>query len=410
MSFDTLTELSRQFVGQLTRQKRRQLPVPLSGHRHLLTGSRGTGKSTWTAQYLVEKFPDYKKSTECLYLPADHFQLAGRSLYEVAEVFVRRGGRLLCLDEVHRAENWSQDLKSLADTFPNLEILATGSSLLHLQKGSHDLSRRFLVHTLEGLSLREYLELKYEKVLPPLTLSELLKKHEAISQDITNELASLGKPILALFEEYLRAGYYPYAFELENTQAYTQTLQQSMQASLEGDLPAIYPNMSGASIKRIRRLLAAIAGNVPFTPDFSRMRRRLQIADDRTLKDYLSLLEDARLIRILRRQGTPMGSMDKPDRIYLGDPNLAYALSDPRLPERGAIRETFFLSNLPTQSDARGAPRGDFLINDTYTVEVGGRHKDADQIRDLPDAYLAIDDIEHGSSQRIPLWLFGFLR
>lgn len=410
MNIDSLFELSRQFIAQLTRRHRRQLSEPLSGRCHLLTGARGVGKSTWTAQYLIERYPDYAASTECLYLPADHFQLAGRSLYEVAETFVRRGGQLLCLDEVHRAENWSRDLKSLADTFPKLEILATGSSLLHLQKGSHDLSRRFLVHHMEGLSLREYLQLKYDCPLPTWTLQQLLQTHQSLAAGLMPKLAATGQPILALFEDYLHKGYYPYSLEIDALTAYTKTLQQSTQASLEGDLPAVHPTLSGASIKRIRRLLAAIAANVPFSPDFTKMRRRLQIADDRTLKDYLAHLEDARLIRILRRQGSPMGSMDKPDRIYLGDPNLAHALSEPNRPERGTLRETFLLANLPNANTARAAKSGDFLLDDTYTIEVGGRHKDSSQIQGLPHAYLAIDDIEQGSPQRIPLWMFGFLR
>ncbi len=407
---DTLFELSRQLVGQLLRHHRRQLDAPLSGRCHLLTGPRGVGKSTWTAQYLADKYPDYNHSTASLYLPADHFLLAGRSLYELTEVFVRRGGRLLCLDEVHRAEHWSRDLKSLADTFPQLEILATGSSLLHLQKGSHDLSRRFLVHTMEGLSFREYLQFKHDLSLPVRSLTDLLEHHETHTRTVTGQLAETEIPILKHFQDYLRRGYYAYGLEFEHEAAYIKTLQQSAQASLESDLPAVHPTITGASVKRIRRLLAAIAGNVPFTPDFAKMRRRLHIADDRTLKDYLAYLEDARLIRILRREGSPMGSMDKPDRIYLGDPNLASALCSPEQPDRGALRELFLLASLPPDLAVCAAPKGDFLLGGQYTVEVGGPRKDSQQIKNLEDAYLAIDDIEHGSARRIPLWLFGFLR
>lgn len=410
MPEDTLFELSRQLVRQLIRQHRRPLTEPLGGRRHLLTGARGVGKSTWSAQYLAEKHPDYATVTDCLYLPADHFLLAGRSLYELAEVFVRRGGRLLCLDEVHRAENWSRDLKSLADTYPDLEILATGSSLLHLQKGSHDLSRRFLVHTMEGLSFREYVQLKHGPELPVLKLSDLLDKHEAHAHAALKQLHPAGIPVLKLFQDYLRQGYYAYGLEFDQPDAYTRTLQQSAQASLESDLPAVHPTITGASIKRIRRLLSAIARNVPFSPDFTRMRRRLQIADDRTLKDYLAYLEDARLIRILRREGSPMGSMDKPDRIYLGDPNLAQALCAPEPPNPGALRETFLLASLPTNTPVCAAPQGDFLIDGKFTIEVGGPRKDSRQIENVPHAYLAIDDIEHGSGKRIPLWLFGLLR
>lgn len=407
---DTPFELSRQFMGQLTRQYRRKLEIPLSGRCHLLTGARGVGKSTWTAQYLIDRYPDYTSSTECLYLPADHFSIAGQSLYELAEIFVRRGGKLLCLDEVHRADHWARDLKSLTDTFPDLEILATGSSLLHLQKGSHDLSRRFLLHRMEGLSFREWLLLKHGIALPTLSIEALLEQYEAKAAAIVAALKEIGLPVLAAFQAYLQTGYYPYSLEIQDRQAYLRTLQQSALASLEGDLPAIHPNLSGASIKRIRRLLAAIASNVPFTPDLAKLRRRLQIADDRTLKDYLGYLEDAELITILHRQGTPLGSMDKPDRIYLGDPNLAYALADPAPPDSGALRETFFLRSLPRQTSVRAAPQGDFLLNKQTTIEVGGAKKDLRQISQIPRSFLALDDIEYASPRRIPLWLFGFLR
>lgn len=407
---DTLFELSRQLIRQLLREHRRHLPEPLSGRRHLLTGPRGVGKSTWTAQYLVERFPDYQNATECLYLPADHFLLAGRSLYELTEGFIRRGGRLLCIDEVHRADNWSGDLKSLADTFPELEILATGSSLLHLQKGSHDLSRRFLVHQMDGLSFREYLQMRHGLEIPKLPLSTLLNEHSAQAAALIEQIKPTGAPILKHFQDYLRKGFYAYAFEFDQASAYIKTLQQSAQASLESDLPAVHPTITGASVKRIRRLLATIAGNVPFSPDYAKMRRRLQIADDRTLKDYLAYLEDACLIRVLRRKGSPLGSMDKPDRIYLGDPNLAHALCSPERPDPGALRETFLLANLPRQTTVCAATRADFEIDGKYTIEVGGPKKDSKQIKDIPNAYLAIDDIEQGHAQRIPLWLFGLLR
>ncbi len=263
---------------------------------------------------------------------------------------------------------------------------------------------------MEGLSFREYLQFNYGLSLPAISLSDLLENHEMHAHDILKQVASTQTPILKHFQVYLRRGYYAYGLEFEEEAAFIKTLQQSAQASLESDLPAVHPNITGASIKRIRRLLAAIACNVPFTPDFAKMRRRLQIADDRTLKDYLTYLEDARLIRILRREGSPMGSMDKPDRIYLADPNLASALCAPEQAERGALRETFLLTCLPPETNVCAAVKGNFLIDGQYTLEVGGPKKDSQQIEGIADAYLAIDDIEHGAHNRIPLWLFGFLR
>ena len=407
---DPLFELSRQFIRQLDRPHRRPPEIPPQGRCHLLTGPRGTGKSTWTVQALIKDFPDYESSQRCLYLPSDHFILAGKPLYEVAEQFARRGGELLCLDEVHRAEAWARDLKSMADTFPSLRILATGSSLLHLQQGSHDLSRRFLLHRMIGLSFREYLLLRRGLATRILPLEAVLTEHETLAPEIQRAAEAAGLSLAAEFQDYLRQGYYPYSLEIREPSLFIRTLQQSALTSLEGDLPAVHPNLSGASVKRIHRLLAAIAMNIPFPPDLTKLRRLLHIADDRTLKDYLAYLEDAELIFILRREGTPFRAMDKPDRIYLGDPNLCHALAAPSSPPIGAIREIFLLRALPPDLPVCAATKGDFLLDGKITLEVGGPHKDAAQIRGLANAFLALDDLPVGSGQRVPLWLFGFLR
>ncbi len=407
---ETILELSRQFIRQLNRPHRRPLEIPSQGRCHLLTGPRGAGKSTLTVQSIIEDFPDYETSQRCLYLPADHFILAGKPLYEVAERFARRGGTLLCLDDVHRAESWARDLKSMADTFPSLRILATGSSLLHLQHGSHDLSRRFLLHRMGGLSFREYLLLRRGLDVKILPLESVLTDHETLAPAILREAEAAELSIPAEFQDYLRQGYYPYSLEIKEPQHFLRTLQQSALASLEGDLPSVHPNLSGASVKRIRRLLAAIAMNVPFTPDLTKLRKLLHIADDRTLKDYLAYLEDAELIYVLRRDGTPFRAMDKPDRIYLGNTNLCHALAAPGTPSAGALRELFLLRSLPPELPVCAAAKGDFLIDGTFTLEVGGPNKDDNQIRGANNAFLALDDLPVGSNRRIPLWLFGFLR
>ena len=410
MNLDPLFELSRQLLRQLHRPHRRQLELNASPKRLLMTGPRGVGKSTWIAQQVMAEFPDFEQSRKCLYLPVDHFRVSGLPLYEIAEAFALMGGELLCLDEIHRAENWSRDLKSIADTFPELRVLVSGSSLLRLQKGSHDISRRYLVAPMAGLSFREYLELRHQMSPQTLTLDEILHEHERHVPPLLHALKAKNLQVLECFSAYLESGVYPYSFEFEEAATFAQTLQQSVAVSIESDLPALHPNLTGASIQRIRRLLAAIAANVPFSPDLSKLRRLLHIADDRTLKDYLAYLEESGLVRILRRQGTPFRSMDKPDRLYLGDPNIAAALALPGKPDRGTQRETFLLSSLPGSMEVRAAVKADFLLDDRYTLEVGGRNKDATQIRDTPDAFLALDGLPSGSGRRVPLWLFGFLR
>lgn len=410
MELDPLFELSRQLLRQLDRPHRRQLELGNSSSRVLVTGPRGVGKSTWIAQQLMAGFPDFEQSHKCLYLPLDHFRVSGLALYEIAEEFSLQGGELLCVDEVHRAGNWSRDLKSIADTFPELRVLASGSSLLHLKKGSHDISRRYVLAGMAGLSFREYLLLRHRILMDRLPLKAVLEEHEHHVPAILASLKEKRLNVLECFLSYLERGVYPYSFEYEDSVMFVRTLQQSVAVAIESDLPALHPNLTGSSIQRVRRLLAAIAANVPFSPDLSKLRRLLHIADDRTLKDYLSYLEEAGLLNVLRRQGTPFRSMDKPDRIYLGDPNLAFALAHPTKPDPGSLRETFLLNSLPPSMEIRAADKADFLVDNRYTLEVGGRNKDASQIRNMTDAFLALDGLPAGSGQRVPLWLFGFLR
>jgi len=255
MNLDPLFELSRQLLRQLDRPQRRRLEIAASVKRLLVTGPRGVGKSTWIAQQVVAEFPDFEESRKCLYLPVDHFRVSGLPLYDIAEEFALMGGELLCLDEVHRSENWSRDLKSIADTFPELRVLVSGSSLLRLQKGSHDISRRYVVAPMAGLSFREYLQLRHQLSLQPLALEEILHEHERQVPPLLHALKAKNLHVLECFSAYLESGVYPYSFEFEGTATFAQTLQQSVAVSIESDLPAVHPNLTGASIQRIRFIL-----------------------------------------------------------------------------------------------------------------------------------------------------------
>lgn len=398
-------------IRRILRPYRRALPKGkgFRGRCNLVTGQRGVGKTTMVVQHLSERFPDYAISRKCLYLPADHFMVAGQSLYEIAETFANQGGKLLCVDEIHKADAWARDLKSILDTFGEVEVLVTGSSLLHLQRGSHDLSRRVLVHRVQGFSFREFLELRHGIPLPVFGLDEIVGSHETLAEEVIAPLSERGVFILEEFRRYLESGFYPYFTEFEDLASFQTTLQQSARASLEADLPALYPTLTGASVARIRRLLSAIAANVPFTPDLTNLRNLLHIADDRTLKEYLQYLEDAGLILILRRAGRAMRSMEKPDRIYLGDPNLAFALASPDKPDIGNVRETFFVRSVGSAHQVRAGQGVDFIVNGHSHFEVGGKSKSSRQLAGRKEFYLALDDLPSGSGHRIPLWLFGFL-
>ena len=408
---DPLFELSRQMIQRISRPYQRRLPMGAGfrGRCDLVTGQRGVGKTTLVVQFLIRKYPDHAVSRKCLYLPADHFVVSKQALYEVAEAFANQGGELLCVDEIHKADAWARDLKSILDTFGGLKLLVTGSSLLHLQRGSHDLSRRVVLHRIEGFSFREFIELRHGISLPVVALAKLVTSHEDLAAKIALPLRKCGVFILEEFRRFLESGFYPYFTEFEDLASFHSTLQQSVRATLESDLPALHPTLTGSTVARVRRLLSAIAANVPFTPDLTKLRQLLHIADDRTLKEYLRYLEDAGLILVLRRAGGAMRTMDKPDRIYLGDSNLAFALAAPEKADIGSVRETFFARSVGCAHDVRAGKGADFVVDGRLHFEVGGKSKGERQIAGLKNAFLALDDLPAGSGNRIPLWLFGFL-
>ena len=408
---DHLFELSRQFVTRLDRPFRRylmELPT-FAGRGTLLTGARGVGKSTCLVQHLVESHPDYASSRRCLYLPVDHFVVSQRPLYEIGEEFAQEGGELLCLDEVHKSPSWSRDLKSLLDTFPRLRVVVSGSSMLQLQRGTHDLSRRVTVHRLVGLSFREFLAIRHGVDFSPLELDALLEYHEREAAKIVRRLEECAVSVLREFRDYLAYGYYPFFLEYRDRAVFHAVLEQSLHAALESDLPALFPALTGHSVARLKKLLAAVAANVPFTPDLKKLRTLCEIGDDRTLKDYLRNLEDAGLVMMIPRAGGAIRSMGKPGRLYLGDPNQCHALAAARGVDLGTLRETFFCRMFSTGYSVETAEKGDFLVNGRYTFEIGGKGKGFAQVSGVKESWLALDDLPSGSGRRVPLWLFGFL-
>lgn len=301
------------------------------------------------------------------------------------------------------------ELKSIHDTFPNLKIVASGSSALAVAKGSHDLSRRAIVYRMFGMSFREFIGMKSSVYFERLPLATLLASHQQAADAIVGDLEKLGLKVLALFREYLEYGYYPYFQEYADKSLFYMTLEQNIRTTLESDLPAIHQTLNGSSIRKIEKLLSIIASLVPFTPDMKSLKNLLGIGDERTLKNYLKFLEDAGVILTISRSSKGLREMEKPEKIYLDNPNLYHALADIRDPNSGAIRETFFLNMLRVSHGVTVPARGDFLVEDSITFEVGGKNKDEGQIRAVENSWLALDGIETGSGKRVPLWLFGFL-
>jgi len=249
----------------------------------IIIGPRGIGKTTTVAQYIDAHY----KNSEALYVNLDDIENSSKyTMTQIAEEFVLNGGKLLCFDEIHKYENWSAELKNIYDRFDKLKIIATGSSALEINKGTHDLSRRAIVYNMVGMSFREFLELNHGYEFDTFSLEDILSNHIDIATKIKESIEQNTQKVIPLFKEYLKHGYYPYFLSMPNEVLFFQTLQQNINVSIESDLLNIYPRLNGNSVKKIKILLSVIIKSVPFEPKISTLKKATEIKDDRTLKDY----------------------------------------------------------------------------------------------------------------------------
>ena len=408
--YEKIVEISQQFLKvKYSSYKRYFIRRHKFTHRmSMILGQRGVGKTTTLVQLLLNKTKGDRFDPRILYVQADHFALGNTSLYEIAEQFQMHGGKWLAIDEIHKYPDWSKELKSIYDTFVDLKLFVSGSSALQIYKGSHDLIRRSTSYKMQGLSFREYLELMHGIELPACTLEEICKNHQKIPDAVMNEIDKKSLKVIPEFNKYLKVGYYPYYFEINDVDAYKITLEQNFHMTIESDLAAIYPHLAGSSEKKIKQLLMFMATAVPFTPNWQKILQILDIGDLRTLKSYFSHLKDACLINSISKASNKLSKLESPDKVYLDNTNQLYAISS-KDPDKGTLRKTYFLTMLSENHHVALPIDGDFLINDQYLFEVGGRNKNFNQVKSHPHAYLALDDMELGIDNKIPLWLFGFL-
>ncbi len=360
----------------------------------VITGARGTGKTTLMLQRMKESL----SLDESLYVSLDNLYFATHTLTDLAEAFVQRGGRYLFLDEIHKYPNWSVEVKNVYDHLPDLHLVLSGSSATELLRSQGDLSRRALFYHLQGLSFREFLAYTGRAALDVIALEDLLKNPLDAARTILEKV----KP-LAFFREYLVSGYYP--FFREDPEGYHQRLRQVLNAVLETDIPAVFP-IDYYSVWKVKKLLEVISEMVPFKPNVKKLSEQIGISRD-TLIRYLQYLAKADILLLLYSQNKGVSLLNKPEKIYLNNTNLAYALSSSL--QTGTARETFFANQLSPGHRLRFNKQGDFLVDDSYVFEVGGRKKGHRQISGLKNAFVVADDLELPVAGKIPLWLFGFL-
>lgn len=364
-----------------------------------VTGARGTGKTTMLLQHIKERYGNNPE--DVLFVSLDNIYFTTNNLYTLADEFYSLGGKELYLDEVHKYSNWAQEIKNIYDDFSKLKVVFTGSSMLQIFKANADLSRRVRHYQLFGLSFREFLifEGLLQKRQTPFLLEEILENHVSIAQKLIKEITPL-----SAFLKYLQYGYYPYY--QEDIAGYGERVLQTFNTVMESDLPTV-ENIDFYSINRIKKLFYILSEMVPFTPNISQLSQMVEVTRT-SLMNYLQLLEKSHSVLLLKQKATGIRQMVKPGKIYLQNTNFNYALSA-ETPEIGNLRETFFFNQLQQNHKVSYTEQTDFCIDGKYYFEIGGKNKTTRQIKNLDNAFLALDGLTTGFRNEIPLWLFGFL-
>lgn len=361
-----------------------------------IKGARGTGKTTLSLQWLKQQNLPVSKAA---YFSLDDLYFTNHSLKETVVKFHKQGGKVLVLDEVHKYKNWSTEIKNIYDVYSGLKIIFTGSSIIDISRQQGDLSRRAIVYDLPGMSFREFLLLKYNLKLQVLSLENIIK----YSPDIKKKFPSSFRP-LAHFSEYLQTGYYP--FMMEDQETVHQKINQLIRTIVEYDMAEL-KDFDIRNAKKVLQLIYVIAQQVPFKPNLITLAEKTTIHRN-SLNNYLYYLEQARLINLLQPAGNSIATLQKPEKIYLNNTNLLFALAEKQV-ETGNLRETFFLSQLLAIGKVALPKQGDFIVDNKYTFEVGGKNKSMKQIAGIKNAWIVKDDLEYPIGNDLPLWMFGFL-
>lgn len=357
-----------------------------------IVGARGIGKTTFLLQYLKEHpLPIEKK----LYFSADAIDV--ETLFEIAYEFHKIGGELLIIDEIHKYKDFEKELKKIYDML-RLQVIFSGSSALQLDHSKGDLSRRARLYHMKGLSFREFIEIKKGVELTSFSLEEIFENHSEIAHSLLREI----KPY-EFWVEYLKFGYYPFYFE--NPRSYQLRLKETINTVIEVDIPSIFP-IDYEKIINLKKLVRLVCESQPFQVNIKELSTKIGVKDYQTLYRYLEYLKRGKILNLIRSKSRGDTIFTKPQKLYLGNTNLHYAYCNNA--HIGTVREIFMMSMLDEEL-LEVPTKGDFRVADKYLVEIGGKNKSFKQIKDIPNSFVVADDIEIGSGNKIPLWLFGFL-
>ena len=395
---DSLIEKSHQKIRETDTRFIRSIMNSINWNDRLIgiRGARGIGKTTLLLQRIKKHLGN---STEVLYVSLDNLWFAEHSLLNLVDYFVKRGGKYLFLDEVHKYPQWSQVIKNIYDDFKDLKIVFTGSSLLEILNARADLSRRAIIYNMQGLSYREFLNITQKTNFQEIAFNDILKNHKEISDEILSKI----KP-LQFFDDYLKHGYYP--FFTEGVSKFSYRLEEVVNLILEIELPALR-NVEPAYIPKIKQLLQIVSESMPFIPNIDKLSQRINIHRN-TLLAYLHYLEESQLTKHLFKNVSGTNKLQKPNKIYLDNTNLAYTLAETNT-DSGNMRETFFLNQVSYNHTIEYPNIGDFLVDKKFLFEVGGKSKTNKQVKQSKNSFVVADNIEYGSGNKIPLWQFGMI-
>lgn len=363
-----------------------------------LRGARGVGKTTLMLQYIKSHYRPM--SNEVLYVSLDAVYFSTHTLIDLADRFYKNGGKHLFVDEVHKYNSWSREIKGIYDTYPDMRVVISGSSLRNILGDDADLSRRCIPYELHGLSFREYLQFSHNIQVQPRSLQDILDRPEEICSEVLDKCHPL-----PLFKDYLQHGYFP--FYLKSKENYATLIEQVVNYVIETELPQCY-GVDMVMVRKIKALMSIVSSSIPYEVDATKLSGVIGVHRT-TVVNYLYMLDKAKLINMLFAEAKTIKKLQKPDKIYIENPNMLYALAEGNV-EIGTARETFCINQLRVHHNVEYSKKqGDFRVDGKYTFEIGGQSKGFGQVAGVPDSYVLADDIETPFGRKLPLWTIGFL-